>query len=210
MTPVVPRAVQPRWCASAGLHGAGEDEELADEAGEHGQAYGGERGEDEHGDDPGELCGETAELAWRRDVDTGDFCWHARYTRGDKTRTNWIALDPSIGEGDVARAKASAASLVGTAKSTRKDGKGETVATTACDGSRIASAGSRPWLMTAPAFGCTFSADSWRARSAIGSRAMTSSSVCATTSTGRSPGGTSRGSPPRASGRTCPACAPTW
>jgi len=70
----------------------------------------------------------TGTVAWRRDVDTGDFCWHARYTRGDKTRTNWIALDPSIGEGDVARAKASAASLVGTAKSTRKDGKGETVA----------------------------------------------------------------------------------
>ncbi len=38
-----------------GLHGAGEDQELADEAVEHGQADDGERGDDEHGDHPGEL-----------------------------------------------------------------------------------------------------------------------------------------------------------
>ncbi len=63
MTPVVASAVQKWWCATRDLHGAGEDEELADEAGEHGQADGGERGDDEHGDDPGQLRGEAAELA---------------------------------------------------------------------------------------------------------------------------------------------------
>ena len=45
------------------LHGAGEDEELADEAVEHGQADDGERGDDEEGDHPGELCGEAAVVA---------------------------------------------------------------------------------------------------------------------------------------------------
>ena len=38
MTPVVARTVQRMWWGMADLHGAGEDEELADEAVEHGQA----------------------------------------------------------------------------------------------------------------------------------------------------------------------------
>ena len=38
MTPVVAMTVQSMWWAIAGLHGAGEDEELTDEAVEHGQA----------------------------------------------------------------------------------------------------------------------------------------------------------------------------
>src|SRR5258708_13626028 len=46
-----------------GLHAAGEDEELADEAVEHGQADDRERGDDEEGDHPGELCGEAAVVA---------------------------------------------------------------------------------------------------------------------------------------------------
>ena len=46
-----------------GLHGAGEDQELADEAVEHGQADDGERGDDEDGHHPGELCGEAAVVA---------------------------------------------------------------------------------------------------------------------------------------------------
>ena len=46
-----------------GLHGAGEDEELPDEAVEHGQADDGERGDDEEGDGPGEFGGEAAVLA---------------------------------------------------------------------------------------------------------------------------------------------------
>ena len=46
-----------------GLHGAGEDEELADEAVEHGEAGGGEDGDDEHRDHPGVTCGEAAVVA---------------------------------------------------------------------------------------------------------------------------------------------------
>src|SRR5260221_6756724 len=45
------------------LHGAGEGEELADEAVEHGKADDGEGSDDEEGDHPGELRGEAAELA---------------------------------------------------------------------------------------------------------------------------------------------------
>ncbi len=49
--------------SDGGLHGSREDEELTDEAVEHGEAYNGECGEDEHGDDPGEASGEAAVLA---------------------------------------------------------------------------------------------------------------------------------------------------
>ena len=47
----------------AGLHGAGEDEELAYEAVEHGQADDRKGGDDEEGHHPGELRGEAAVLA---------------------------------------------------------------------------------------------------------------------------------------------------
>ena len=46
-----------------GLHAAGEDEELADEAVEHRQADDRERCDDEEGDHPGKLCGEAAVVA---------------------------------------------------------------------------------------------------------------------------------------------------
>jgi hypothetical protein len=67
-------------------------------------------------------------VAWRRDIETGRPCWHARYTRGDRTRTNWVPLDPDIHEDDVEGAQACAATLAPKAKATTKDGKGETVA----------------------------------------------------------------------------------
>src|SRR5258705_9596485 len=46
-----------------GLHAAGEDEELADESVEHGQADDRQRGDDEEGDHPREFCGEAAVIA---------------------------------------------------------------------------------------------------------------------------------------------------
>ena len=46
-----------------GLHGAGEDEELADEAAQHGEAYCREGGDDEHGDHPRMARGEAAVVA---------------------------------------------------------------------------------------------------------------------------------------------------
>ncbi len=46
-----------------GLHGSGENEELADEAVEHGQADDREGGDDEQGHHPGELGGEAAVVA---------------------------------------------------------------------------------------------------------------------------------------------------
>ena len=52
-----------RVMRDGGLHAAGEDEELADEAVEHGQADDGECGDDEDGDHPGKLCGESAVVA---------------------------------------------------------------------------------------------------------------------------------------------------
>jgi len=67
-------------------------------------------------------------VAWRRDIETGAPCWHARFTRADGTRTNWIPLDPSIAEDDEDGARACAAEFAGTAKRTTKDGKGESVA----------------------------------------------------------------------------------
>jgi hypothetical protein len=66
-------------------------------------------------------------VAWRRNVKTGKPCWHGRWTRADGTRTNWVALDPSILEGDEEGAKRFAATYAGAAKATTKDGKGETV-----------------------------------------------------------------------------------
>jgi integrase len=67
-------------------------------------------------------------VTWRRDIETGRPCWHARYTRGDRTRTNWVPLDPDIPEDDVEGAQACAATLAPKAKATTKDGRGETVA----------------------------------------------------------------------------------
>lgn len=71
----------------------------------------------------------TGTVAWRPNPDRpGTSCWHARYTRGDGTRTPWRALDPNIPEDDRARAEACALQFVGDAKALTKDGKGETVA----------------------------------------------------------------------------------
>ncbi|MGO9836228.1 MAG: tyrosine-type recombinase/integrase, partial [Polyangiaceae bacterium] len=66
---------------------------------------------------------------WRANPDRpGTFCWCARFTRADGTKTPWQPLDPRIHEGDRAGADACAAQLAPTARATTKDGKGETVA----------------------------------------------------------------------------------
>jgi hypothetical protein len=57
----------------------------------------------------------------------GTSCWFARYTRGDRVRTAWEPLDPSIGEHDVEGARKCAAEYAATAKASTKDGKGESV-----------------------------------------------------------------------------------
>ena len=43
----------------------------------------------------------TGRVEWRRNVRMpGTSCWHVRYTRGDKSKTGWIPIDPSIPETD--------------------------------------------------------------------------------------------------------------
>jgi integrase len=70
----------------------------------------------------------TGTVAWRRNVKTEEPCWHARWTRADGSRTNWVALDPKIPESDRDAAEKCAASFASVAKATTKDGAGETVA----------------------------------------------------------------------------------
>jgi len=68
-------------------------------------------------------------IKWLRNIaDPGKYCWHARWTRSDRTRTKWHALDPDIPEDDEDGARRAAASLAPVAKATTKDGVGETVA----------------------------------------------------------------------------------
>lgn len=69
----------------------------------------------------------TGTISYRRNIATGLRCWHARYTRGDRTRTNWIPLDPKILENDRAAALTCAAQFASTAKATTKNGTGQTV-----------------------------------------------------------------------------------
>lgn len=68
-------------------------------------------------------------VAWRRDAEsrTGAWCWHARFTRGDGSRTNWIPLDAKIPESDRGAAELYAESFVGAAKATMGDGTGISV-----------------------------------------------------------------------------------
>jgi hypothetical protein len=50
------------------------------------------------------------------------YCWHARFTRGDRTRTPWIELDPSLRQNEKTAAQALAASFAYYAKACTKDG----------------------------------------------------------------------------------------
>lgn len=70
----------------------------------------------------------TGTIDWRPNAEApGTFCWHARYTRGDRTRTRWEPLDPSITREDVEGARRCAESFASTAKASTKDGTGESV-----------------------------------------------------------------------------------
>lgn len=71
----------------------------------------------------------TGTVDWRFNAKTGKSQWYGRWTRGDKTRTPWKALDPKITETDVEGAKRCAAQFAPTVRATTKDGKGESVAT---------------------------------------------------------------------------------
>jgi integrase len=71
----------------------------------------------------------TGTVAWRRHPKKpGTYCWQARYTRADKTRTSWCLLDPSIPEHDEAAARKLALTFAPAAKASTKDGVGELVA----------------------------------------------------------------------------------
>ena len=54
--------------------------------------------------------------------------WHARFTRADRTRTNWLALDPSIPANDEVRARHCAASFAPQVKALDPEKGFETVA----------------------------------------------------------------------------------
>lgn len=71
----------------------------------------------------------TGTVAWRWSAEHGRDCWHARFTRGDGTRTAWHALDPNIPEADREGARACAARFASVAKTSTRDGAGELVAT---------------------------------------------------------------------------------
>jgi hypothetical protein len=71
----------------------------------------------------------TGTVGWRPDPERpGDYRWHARYTRSDRSRTPWYPLDPSILEHDDEGARRCALQFASAAKATTKDGKGESVA----------------------------------------------------------------------------------
>ena len=67
----------------------------------------------------------TGTVKWR--VGAEGERWYARYTRSDKSRTPWCALDPNIARDDEAGARKYALQFVGAAKATTKGGEGERV-----------------------------------------------------------------------------------
>ena len=82
----------------------------------------------------------TGTVDWRWSPTLQRNCWHGRWTRGDGSRTNWLALDPDIPEHDEEGARKAASSFASTAKATTRDGAGETL-----------SAYSKRWLASRPA-----------------------------------------------------------
>jgi integrase len=71
----------------------------------------------------------TGTVDWRPNANRpGTYCWHARYTRADGSRTKWEALDESIGKDDEDGARTFAAEFASLARATTRDGAGETLA----------------------------------------------------------------------------------
>jgi integrase len=70
----------------------------------------------------------TGTVAWRPNAQSpGTYCWHARYTRADKSRTPWYPLDPGIVEHDEEAARRCALQFASDAKATTRDGVGESL-----------------------------------------------------------------------------------
>lgn len=66
----------------------------------------------------------TGTTDWRWSAELQRDCWHARYTRADKSRTPWVPLPPPwIPREDEAAAKAEAAKYAYVAKSVDKNGE---------------------------------------------------------------------------------------
>ena len=71
----------------------------------------------------------TGTVDWRPNPEKpGTYCWHARYTRADKTRTPWYPLDPGIAREDEEGARRCALQFAPAAKASTKDGVGELLA----------------------------------------------------------------------------------